>query len=535
MKLRNLTLCASAASLASLVWGQVGTAKPNQSGAPAQSVSQAATVPCNASTGARFNLEPRANAVSQNQPNADFLLNRVSANDDLIVQVANDDRGNLKTTKWDGSVSGYYVHSSATADCSVQFEGGLPTITSQGVTYTGSGSAMVAADPARDAFFAVDFHGTAQSAAYGLFRVSASTLLNPQLCPNGTHTEAQAASCWEATPPALLVLPATGFGFPQLAVDERPTNAGIGAGDVYVQGLGSNASGTVLSLQACTNSLNCGTTVSIAGPSNPTGLEYMKVRSDGLITISYANVNGSLEGLQTDDIFFVTCTPTGAPNPPTCGTPTLVQHVASPINSSFFPEFPLTNIDMSMFTYPKHASRAEAGGQFTTFLVYDDCKSPFQFQNPPISICVDAEVLMVTSTDDGLTWSSPVSVDSNSGHHFFPAIVTDTSTGIVNLAYYSAESDPFNHRVQVVRNQILPGSKSPGTPVAMTTTATAIDLAPQRINQGQSDYFLGVAARGNSVSGQSHLYTSFDSTAVAGTYKGKPLPELNNHISRITY
>jgi hypothetical protein len=51
----------------------------------------------------------------------------------------------------------------------------------------------------------------------------------------------------------------------------------------------------------------------------------------------------------------------------------------------------------------------------------------------------------------------------------------------------------------------------------------------------QSDFFMGAIARGNGVSGQSRLYTSFDSTTVSGTYKGRPDPELNNHISVFSY
>lgn len=528
--LRTLTLCAGALLLASVTWGQSASAKANQTDTPIQPVTGSATVPCNAAAGARFNLEPRVNAAPQNQPNADFLLNRIAPNDDLIVQVADDFRGNLKTAVWDGSVSGYYVHASTTADCSVQFEGGLPPITSAGVTYTGVGGTTVAADPERDAFFVADSRSgpVDTESGIGLFRIPAATLLNPSSCPHGTHTVAQATSCWESTAPALVFSGNAGFG--QIAVDERAIVAGKGAGDVYV----TTETGTLM-LVACTNSLtSCSSPVTVATPSEPTGLEYMRVRSDGLITISYSNPSG-LTGLVTDDIFFVTCKPAGAPNPPTCGTPSLVRHITSALSPTFTTLFPLANVDMLIFTYPKHTSRAETGGKFTTFLVYDDCKSPFVFQNPPTSVCVDAEVVMMTSTDDGKTWSSPVSVDTNAGHHFYPAIATDTSKGIVNLAYYSAEGDRFNHKVKVVRNRIMPGSISPGTPTAMTSTATAIDLAPQRINQNQSDSFLGVVARGGSISDLSHLYTSFDSTAVSGSYNGRPLPELNNHISMITY
>jgi hypothetical protein len=521
MKSRIHILCAAALLLASVAWSQTAPASPNHASSPA-------TVPCNGPGGARFNLEPRANAAAQNEPAVDFLLNRVAPSDDLIVEVANDNRGNLKNINWDGSVSGYYVHSSKTADCSVQFEGGLPSITSGGVTYTGTGNVVVAADPARDAFFVADSRlgPITTNAGTGLFRVSASTLLNPSACPSGTHTAAQAASCWAATPPTLI--PGSLGVFPQISIDERATNAGVGAGDVYVLGLGAANNAPALLLNACTNSLNCGSAATIAG-SSP-GFEYMRVRSDGLITISYAQLN--TDG--TNDIFFVTCTPAGAPKAPTCGTPILAQHVAVPISSSFGVLFPLTNIQMLTFTYPKHASRSETGRKFTTFLVYDDCKNPFTFQNPPVTACVDAEVVMITSTDDGKTWSAPVSVDTAKGHHFFPTIATDTSTGIVNVAYYSAEGDRFNHKVRVMMNQIKAGSISAGTPKALTENTT-IDPPPQRTNQSQSDFFFGMMARGDSVSGQSHLYAAFDSTAFTGSYNGRPLPELNNGITMITY
>jgi hypothetical protein len=44
---------------------------------------------------------------------------------------------------------------------------------------------------------------------------------------------------------------------------------------------------------------------------------------------------------------------------------------------------------------------------------------------------------------------------------------------------------------------------------------------------------MGVIARGNGV--QSRLYSSFDSTAVDGTYAGFLTPELNNTISLFSY
>jgi hypothetical protein len=71
---------------------------------------------------------------------------------------------------------------------------------------------------------------------------------------------------------------------------------------------------------------------------------------------------------------------------------------------------------------------------------------------------------MATSADNGNTWTTPASVDTASGHHFFPAISTDTSTGVVNLSYMSASADKYNHEVEVLRNQIAPGATTLGTP-----------------------------------------------------------------------
>ena len=498
------------------------TAEPASSVAPA-------TVPCTGNNGARFNLEPRANAFPQNEATADFLPNRVGAGDDLIVQGANDWRGNLTNAKWDGSVSGYYVHRSTTADCSAQFEGGLPTITVQGSALFGIGGTVVAADPERDAVFMAD-QRFGSSSGIGLFRAAASTLLNSASCPNGTHLEAQATSCWAATAPVLLFSqpgPDLGGVQPVVTVDERPTSAGTGAGDVYVIGSGPGTTGANILLAACTNSLNCGSGAGeiVSGTDSNPEFPYVRVRTDGTITMSYVNANND----GTLDIKFVSCKPAGAPKLPTCSAPVLAQHVTQPIFND------LTNIGMITFTYPKLSNRAEAGGKFTTFLVYDDCKSPFVQGNPPFTVCLGAEVVLTTSTDNGKTWSAPVSVDTATGHHFYPSITTDASTGVVHIAYYSTEGDKFVHAVRVFRNQINPGGITIGTPQAVTKLPDPIDGDPDALGSAQLDLFMGAVARGNGITGQSRLYLSFDSTTVPGTYEGRPAPELNNHIIAVTF
>src|SRR6202034_2140875 len=148
---------------------------------------------------------------------------------------------------------------------------------------------------------------------------------------NGTHTLAQATSCWSSTPPVLL-FPQPSFDSvgdqPQLAVDERET----GAGDVYVVNASFDFTSqtTTVFLAPCTNSLTCGEPISISGSNVQTAVPYVRVRTDGLITVSFTN--GNPDGSQT--ILFVTCTPAGAPNPPACGAPVTVANTANPLNGS---------------------------------------------------------------------------------------------------------------------------------------------------------------------------------------------------------
>ena len=236
----------------------------------------------------------------------------------------------------------------------------------------------------------------------------------------------------------------------------------------------------------------------------------------------------------------MTCTPGAAPNPPVCGTPHIGPTIAIPLpilhNSNFDT---LANINVSAVTSLKHTSRAESGGKFTTFLVYNDCGVTFtdpSIQNAP-TWCVAADVKMTFSADNGVTWSTPASVDIASGHHFMPTVTTDDSTGIVNIVYYSTEGDRFNHNVRVLLNQIKPGGTAAGPSQSITTVLDAIDdFAPS--NTGSAffgDRAVGASARGNGASGQTRLYAAFDSTAANGAYNGKLLRELNNSISVLSF
>jgi hypothetical protein len=287
-------------------------------------------------------------------------------------------------------------------------------------------------------------------------------------------------------------------------------------------------------IASCTNAtLTCSPGAAIPGTDVNSNYPYVQVRPDGLITVSYIETSGTSI---SRDYPFRHLHPAGAPNQPACGTPTTVATVNEPLGA-FVQDFlnnELVNLSLSFVqTYPKHANRQDSAGKFTTFLVYDDCRNVFNPGSGATRICVGAEVLMTLSTDGGKTWSTPVSVDTAAGHHFFPAIGTDASTGTTNVVY-KTEKDMFKHEVSVVLNQILAGSTTVGAPQFLTNK---LDIDDDPGNQGFFLFstFIGAIARGNGKPGQSHLDTSFDSTAVDGSYNGRSLPESNNQVALKVY
>jgi hypothetical protein len=478
-----------------------------------------ATVPCSGPTGTRFNLEPRPVAVNQAPISVDFILNGAGPNNDLIMETGVDSRA-LNMSGWDFGLSGYYVHDSTTADCSVQFEGGLPPLVSQGLTFLGLGAGMVA-DNTRNAFFAFDSREGVNTQAVGLFRISQAQLMNKTACPNGTHTLAQATSCWEQTPP--VIVPATELavtdtspvlGGINLAVDQRPTGSAVGAGDLYViydttEGLNSQETqiSPTMNIVACDNAtLSCGTTPFTVQNAS---FNSIHVAENGIVTVL-----GNLNGVQS----FWTCTPAGAPKAPVCGTPSTFP-AASGLIFGF-----------------DHVVRPGPGNNFTAFVLTLECTNLVTVGTT--NTCLTAGQTLTVSTDSGKTWSTPVRVDTNLGTIFSTTMAVDNSTGTVSIAYESTEGDPTFTLGRVFVNQIAPASTTPGPPKMITTVFD--DPNGGILGFGGSGIG-GIAARGTGITGHSRLYVSFSSSAVDGIYgaidsvPGAPLPDLNNNISLLNF
>jgi len=500
---------------------------------------------CGTIYGTRFNLEPRPKALSQNNTSVDFLPTAGLQGADLVVGGADDYRsfyGGLG-----GSTSGYYVHRNGAEPnpCVPDFEGGLPFIVSSltGEKLLGGGVAGVAADPARGAVFIADLRIGLSASAVGLFRSTAAILDDPTACPNGTHNLAAAQTCW---PVHAEVNPIGGSDIAEgLAVDPRPLGSATGAGDVYVVLDIDTGTSVVEGLAVCTNSLSaCSPAVVISGSDTAPASVQGGIRPDiaehpaGGVTLTYENVNtGGPPGfLETFDLKYVTCTPAGAPTPPVCSAPTLIATEQQPIPDKGTGLGGLDNgaLAASQFfieTMVRHAHRVDANG-VETYVVWDRCHVP-PFNHG--MICPDADISLAASNNNGATWQFGT-VDNGSGDQYFPAIVTDPATNIVNIAYYSTTGDVLNHRAKVVLRQIPPGPQTPD-PVGIAQILTSVPMEPAAdffLDDSFIGNFIGVAARTITTAG-GRAYVHYMHNIVNGIYNGAAAPEQNNHLSRFDY
>jgi hypothetical protein len=168
-----------------------------------------------------------------------------------------------------------------------------------------------------------------------------------------------------------------------------------------------------------------------------------------------------------------------------------------------------------------------------TYVVWERCKVPTKVAYPGVPfvrVCPDSDLMMAASADNGVTWQMGT-VDDAAQDQFQAALSVDGSTNAVNIAYYSSQGDIFQHKLNVVVRQILPGAATPdplGPPITVTSASIepAADLVLQGIFIGHN---LGITAR------QNHVYIHFMNTAVPGIYNGAPAPEQNNHLSRVDF
>jgi hypothetical protein len=478
------------------------------------SVAQQSLSPTSGCTpnGNRFDLEPLTSAAFYGQYNEAIAVipNRGGNGADLVVGGAEDERVLNPDIQYDGFYSpAYYVHRD-NSNCDADFEGGIPIVGD----FVPVGPPMPAADPAHDAFFIATYaiSGNGLYFAASIVKSTAANLLNATNCPNGTQKSP--AICW---PIAGIANQTTSDAqYPSIAVDQR--TSGTGAGDVYVSETMFSTPNTQITLSACTNSnLSCSTSVVASGADTSPQYSSVQVRPDGGITIAYGN--GNLFG--PAQFKFVNCTPHGAPNPPTCGTPTLV--IDEPNPAVGVPG----NITAFFEQYPYHVDRLEADHKtVTSFLIYDQCAVP-QIGD---YFCPKTRVVLTYSTDGGKTWSPLQVVGAAAGQQFLANMALDASTGTVNIAYLSSQNDKLTFHTQIFLAQVPPGKTTAETPHQITQTPYD---GPYGWEEGATD--LSLAAAGTGKTGQSRVYIHFTGSTTKGNYNHQAFRIYHNVLTKYEY
>src|SRR5215472_10178974 len=178
---------------------------------------------CGALTdGAKFNLEPirgdplvnvnaggLGDAVIQPLPrdgeSVDFLYGGGGNGGDFLVGGSNDLRGAFGGMGGSLTLTAFHTRNvkTGTFDCAVEVEAATPDIVDvNGVTVSGFGDPVIAADNTRSQVFAADLHMGATpffsfDTAIGLFRTTPATV-NGAGCLGAAEGKAKNAACWPA-------------------------------------------------------------------------------------------------------------------------------------------------------------------------------------------------------------------------------------------------------------------------------------------------------------------------------------------------
>ena len=463
--------------------------------------------------GNRFDLEALTDAAFYGQYNEAVAVipNRGGNGTDLVVGGALDERFLNPLIEYDGFYSPSYYVQRDNSNCAADFEGGMPILGQ----FVPVGPPTPAADAAHDAFFIATTSIGGENFAVGIVKSTVANLLNASTCPNGTQESS--ALCWPLG--GIANVTASTVQNPSIAVDQR--TSGTGAGDVYIAATTYiyGEVSTQITLSACTNSkLSCSSTVVASGSDSAPQYPTVQVRPDGGITIAYGNGAASYGPVQFK---FVNCTPNGAPNPPTCGTPTLV--ITEPNPALGRPG----DIQAFFEQYPYHVDRLEANGKtVTSFLIYDQCAVP-QIGD---YFCPKAQVVLTYSTDGGNTWSPLQVVGSAVGQQFLSNMALDASTGTVNIAYFSSQNDKLMYHTQLFLAQVPPGQTVAGAPHQITQTPYD---GPFGYDEGATD--LSLAAGGTGQTGQSVVYFQFTGSTAKGMYNGQAFRIYHNVLTKYQY
>jgi hypothetical protein len=488
---------------------------------------RAAVTRCSAT---RFNLEPAANALPQNEQSIDFKFQGGSTTAaDMAVEVSNDFRGFfLSPAVFSPSISGYYVED--TAGCAPRYEGGTPPIPDplfSGNDLIGAGDPIINFDPNHDAWFYSSIYESPFDDGAGVFRNTTANLKSAN-CRSGTQNVLTSTICWANGPVTA--------GLNAIVADEQTVNfvdkpdswvdsrtSGTGAGDVYIVDTLFSKVGANIDLTACTNNLSaCSASENISPSDFSTQFSDVKTKANGTITVTYGEfytISTFTRSIFAVDIKYVTCTPNGAPIAPTCSAPVKIATDFAPIVDG------LTELDLVRnSTYPTHVETAHG-----SYVFWEHCGSSSDLPFGENLICPDADI--VGSVNTGTGWSAPFAVDTAAGHQIQPWATYDSSADKIVITYQDCDSSTTTR--QACRAGYRTITPTGGTTVGAFNALSAYAFPQAEANSGFFDPLFGDYIGASAHNG--HYWAGYTDTSRVGIYGfgTKSANESNNNVAAV--
>jgi hypothetical protein len=344
----------------------------------------------------------------------------------------------------------------------------------------------------------------------GVYRSDPATLAR---CPGGVDP-----SCWP-TRRAVAVAPAGHF------YDKEWMHVGRSAGTEYVWVTWTDfvnadtplgfSSATILAARCTTDLATCTDPINISGPDQDTQFSDVTVGPDGRTYVTWAEIQGELEG--TPQTFIVKLR-VAEPGSTTFGPTRIVatEPLAIPFGGVLHAN------SFRVATVPKHDVKRLANGNSRVFVTWDACQARLLDV-----VCEEAVVKLRWSDDQGATWS-PAQVVSAGADNYFPTIHSDPAGSHVAVAYFTSRFDPIFHNRQDVELVTLnPNSALPVRRQRVTRPSNEPEADPLLGAAFIGDYIEVYALRGRAFVGYNANYTQIPLLG-----EGFPIAQQDNYLSR---
>ncbi len=437
----------------------------------------------------------------------------------FVLSGANDYRGLLDP---DGNFSGWYF--SNDGGRSVVKEGLLPALRNGGERSPSSGDPALQSDE-RCRFYYADLNLTDPFEGRNGIGVYMTTPHRLERCPQGQDPDQLTQpTCWKT---GRIVANAEVVGGAGHFLDKEWLDVGRSgsAGNVVWVAYADftfdpNAplgfTGAKIKAVRCDALLeSCTAPILISGRDEDVQFADVTISESGRVLISWAQVTGELEGTAQTFTVKTRIADAGSTD---FGPARVVDEEFNPLPFGGF----LHAEDFRTATYPKSIMPI-VDGQERLFVVWDRCR--FRLLD---TICEEPQIVMSSSSDDGVSWSRP-RVISKSGDNYFPAISDEVGSPNFAVAYFTNRYDRVFHNRQDV--ELVTIEKATGD-VVDRQRVTNVSNEPEA-DPLLGGFFIGDYIDVHLLAGSAYVAYNFNTRHVRVLGQGRPIPQQDNFLTLI--